>query len=230
MFVEGKLNAPTSRKQVADYLKVRRKWFPEFVRRDARVHVALIANKALIPRDRTASERWLGAVTWVDLLEELQGLEFKSPERVLRWRTLLELYRDAGAFGAYRENVDDLGQALNALVLRSVAELNRGLSRRRGRAIALPWDEYTEDVVRRIPGGGAAMRLSVRFGSSRRARELEVRLRHDRQSETGVRVTLWAITRGSRIELASAFSVADQLQEQIPALVLQAGRTLPTKV
>lgn len=219
LFVEGKLNAPTGRKQVADYINAPPpRWFPEAVDRNATVHVALIANKALVPRDRTKSNRWPGAITWIALLDELEKLDFAEHERAHRWRNLLRHYDGIGAFRTAEVGTQDLVHTLNAVALSAVRDIDRALQRRGGRARPLSWNFNTEAVVRKTKGG-AAMRLTVKPAARRRAQELEVRLRDDGGQSPRVYVEARERT-AERGRIILTGPEADEVRHGIKAAVL----------
>ena len=76
--VEAKLSAPTARMQIADAQRIDLRDVTQ-VRVKAERYVALIANRALVPRDKTNFRRWLGATTWHSLLPDVADLSLDPP-------------------------------------------------------------------------------------------------------------------------------------------------------
>ena len=99
LVVEAKLLAPTSKKQVADYLNAPLKGFGQLEVPADRFYVALVANRAVEPKLPKMAKRgrWLGAGTWPELFLGLESVTFASEERKLRWMALLSHYRTAWA-------------------------------------------------------------------------------------------------------------------------------------
>lgn len=218
LIVEGKLNAPLGHRQVAHYLKAKPRSFSQGLRRGASVHVALITNKALVPRDRTNSKRWLGAVTWTDLFEEFEAVKFGEPERAERWRAVLRHYRTGGAFGTAVDGVTEPAQLLNSIVFRTVRDLDRALSTRGGWARAAPWDPAHETVVRKTHRG-AAMRLETWAATTSRARRVEVRLDRTSGGSEDLRVAVHDPRRSQKGVPVAAAETPELLGRQVTTLV-----------
>ncbi|MGO9975859.1 MAG: hypothetical protein ACLP01_24255 [Solirubrobacteraceae bacterium] len=171
--MEAKLTAGTGRNQVSDLLKAKCKAFGLAPRTP--VDVALIGNKAIVPHGVAHSSRWLGAITWAELLDEFAAIEFTDDERTGRWRALLTDYRRRDAFGTGLGTSATTDQLLNAAVFAAIREINESIGPKRT-VRPVSWSSTSENVVRKTQRG-ARTRLSVtRPTPMKKARELRFRL------------------------------------------------------
>jgi hypothetical protein len=143
--VEAKLSAPIGHMQVADAQKIDVRDVA-LLPGKADCYVAVIANRALVPRDKT-KDRWLGATTWHGLLPGIAHLAFADLERAFRWRSLIARYRHAGSFGPDPLETRSACALLDAAGLRAVQDADRRLRDRPWRVRAVPGRDNSERVV-----------------------------------------------------------------------------------
>ena len=160
LLIEAKLDAKLMRKQLKDDLRVKPQRLgaaPE-----ARMHVAVIGNRALAPKDKTKSDKWLGATTWGNLLDEVHGLQFEDAQMTQRWTALLDKYQEIGAFRPARIVTDGPFELLNRSASSLVREVDSSLRRRGVSAQPIGWSANSELVVY---NGSSGPNMRIRLAS-----------------------------------------------------------------
>lgn len=220
LLIEAKLGASCSWKQIPDYLKLRARDLTGLPA-DAKLEVAVLASRSLaLPASRQRAQ-WLGCATWVEILDELEEIQFSDADRADRWCRLLKHYRHDRGFGTTRgvnlppANTLDSGVLV---IVRAARTASKGTLRVR----AVPWltRPSSQTVVRKRPSG-ASMCLELQARPGRRT-FVEIDLDHPADGGRALaRIVRW---RGKRNDELNRFAVPKNAQRCREEIAAQVGR------